>query len=181
MIGHKRLLEEATAAYDLVTGSDGRWPDQDSADGKHYSLFVANMVVGYVEAAMGSTVDAASREALSDLPYKMADAEWANVSRLCAFYFAHHALDLMAEGGPWRTDPALAGHDLLMSRNGEGTGGFQYEDAPLEVRNRLWEAAVQFGPCLPYIDYDGRVVGLMEGHVQPLPMTIPPGWEHKPL
>ena len=55
-------------------------------------------------------------------------------------------------------DPAQAGHDFWLTRNGHGTG-FWDRDYPESVANRLTNASKAYGEYNLYVGDDGRIYG----------------------
>lgn len=78
----------------------------------------------------------------------------------CARFQAENTLDLAQVPDRYECSGAeQAGHDFWLSRNGHGTGFFDRDNLPKNVRLRLQEAAKAFGQYYLYVGDDGLIYG----------------------
>jgi len=81
------------------------------------------------------------------------------MSRDCAEFQRQNAADLAQyamNGKEWSAE-AQGGHDFWLSRNGHGAGFFDRDNLPEDARERLQEAAQQWGEVYLYVGDDGKI------------------------
>lgn len=110
----------------------------------------------YIEAALWSSTD--DNGAPLDASYSADDLSESALERIaadCAKFKAENEIPDYSNG-EWTTDQR-AGHDFWLSRCGHGSGFFDRDELPGDVRDALHDASEAFGTCDLYVGDDGKL------------------------
>lgn len=146
--------------------------DPDAVDPKDYLLTTPpwwesldDFTKAYIGAALWSTDDESTPSGGEpmDANYGLEDIDVETVRQMaedCANFQRENADDLVQHlaplGANW-SDVEQGGHDFWLSRNGHGTGFFDRDDTPEDVRDRLQAAAKRYGETWLYVGDDGKI------------------------
>lgn len=121
--------------------------------------------LAYIESAFWSTNDGATESGGEPLDknYDRSDLDPDTLKKMaedCLSFQQENADDIAQypRRGEWSGDQ-LAGHDFWLTRCGHGTGFWDREYLPEDVRSRLSAAAENYGNVDLYVGDDGMVYG----------------------